>query len=93
MNLNTRYKYSSKWDRIPPQAGKALTDPAHGVNGYTDHLEMLQDIAYTKDVYKVINGENALAWLGVLRVKGGIEDALLRKFRIENWGWAHWMNS
>jgi hypothetical protein len=88
MNLNTRYKYSSKWDRIPPQAGKELTDPHHGVNNYTDHLEMLQDIAYTRDVYKQISSATARAWLAVLGLKGGIEMALYQKWFRSFEGWS-----
>jgi hypothetical protein len=85
MNLNTRYKYSSKWDRIPPQADKVLTDPHHGVNRYTDHLEMLQDIAYTRDVYKHIGTETVQVWLSVLGLKGNMENALYGKWFRNAW--------
>jgi len=88
MELSTRYKYSSKWDRIPPQAGKELTDPHHGVNNYTEHLEMLQDISYTKDVYKQIGTGTNRVWLSILTLKGNMEMALYQKWFRSFEGWS-----
>lgn len=71
----------TKWDRIPPQNQVAgLESPRFGVNKYTEHLEMLQEVAYTPEVYKHINGASAAVWLRVLAVSGGIQNAL-----VENW--------